>query len=77
MSLFERFIAKGTEKAGELAKEGAMLDGLVAQVRASTVQQERQEVHAVLQHAASLNCMVEEWKIVLSSSPCQKRSGPS
>ena len=27
MSVFERFIAEGSEKADELAKEGAMLDG--------------------------------------------------
>ena len=34
MSLFERFIAKGNEKADELAKEGAMKDGrLMAQAR--------------------------------------------
>ena len=42
MSLFERFIAEGNEKAEEIAKEGAMLDGgNMAQVRVSTVQQER------------------------------------
>ena len=38
-SLYESFIAEGNEKADQLAKEGAMLDGgLMAQVRASTVQ---------------------------------------
>ena len=37
-SLFEKFITEGNEKADELAKEGAMLDGgFVAQARASTV----------------------------------------
>ena len=44
MSLFERFVIEGSERADELAKEGAMMDGgVVAQVRASTVQQEREE----------------------------------
>ena len=42
VSLFENFITEGNEKADELAKEGAMLDGGdMAQVRVSTVQQER------------------------------------
>ena len=43
VSLFENFITEGNEKADELAKEGAMLDGGdMAQVRVSTVQQERE-----------------------------------
>ena len=63
MSLFEKFITEGHEKAGELAKEGAMLDERqMAQARASTVQQEREEVYAVLQCAASFHCLVEERK---------------
>ena len=50
MSLFEKFITEGNEKADELAKEGAMLDGgAMTQVRAITVQQETEEVHATLQ----------------------------
>ena len=41
---------KAIEKADELAKEGAMLDeGFVAEARAETVQQERDEVYAALQ----------------------------
>ena len=37
MSLFEKFIAEGNEKADEVAKEGARLDGGdVTQVRALT-----------------------------------------
>ena len=45
MSQFEKFVADGNEKADELAKAGAMLDeGFMAQVRAKTVQQEREEV---------------------------------
>ena len=63
MSQFGRFVTKGNEKADELAKEGAMLDGgFMAEARATTVQQGREEVHAALQHAASFHCLVEEWK---------------
>ena len=40
-----------------------MWDGdFLAQARASTIQQEREEVYAVLQCAASFHCLVEEWK---------------
>ena len=60
MSFFEEFITESNEKADELAKGGAMMDGgVMAQVRASTVQQEREEVHAALQYAASFRCLVE------------------
>ena len=64
MSQFERFVADGNENADELAKEGAMLDegGFMAKMRAKTVQQEREEVYAALQYAASFQCLVEEWK---------------
>ena len=63
MSQFEYFITDGNEKADELAKAGAMLDeGFMAETRAKTVQQEREEVYAALQYAASFHCMVEEWK---------------
>ena len=34
----------------------------MAQARAGTVQQEREEVFAALQYAASFHCLVEEWK---------------
>ena len=34
----------------------------MAQARASTIQQEREEVYAPLQYAASFHCLVEEWK---------------
>ena len=62
MSQFERFVTEGNEKADELAKAGAMLDeGLVAEVRAVTMKQEREEVYAALQYAASFHCFVEEW----------------
>ena len=34
----------------------------MAEVRAKTVQQEREEVYAALQYAASFHCLAEEWK---------------
>ena len=61
MSQFEKFVTDGNEKADELAKAEAMLDeGFMAEMRAKTVQQEREEVYAALQYAASFHCMVEE-----------------
>ena len=63
MSHFENFVIEGNEKADELAKKGAMLDeGFVAEARAKTMEQEREEVYAALQYAASFRCLVEEWK---------------
>ena len=73
MSLFERFIAEGNEKADKLAKEGTMTDGgRMAQVRASTVQQGGEEVYAALQYAASFHCLVEEWRDVEELKPTPK-----
>ena len=63
MSHFEKFVTEGNEKADELAKVSAMsYEGFMAEVRAKTVQQERAEVYAALQCAASLHCLVKEWK---------------
>ena len=63
MSQFEKFVTEGNEKAGELAKVGAMLDeGYMAEAKAETMQQEREEVYAALQYAASFHCLVEQWK---------------
>ena len=63
MSQFERFVTEGSEKADDSAKAGAMLDeGFIAEARAETMQQEREEVHAALQYAASFHCLVEQWK---------------
>ena len=40
-----------------------MLDeGFMAEVRADTIKQEREEVYVALQYAASFHCLVEEWK---------------
>ena len=63
MSQFERFVTEGNEKADELAKTGAMLDkGFMAEARAETMQQEREEVYAALQYAASFHCLKEQCK---------------
>ena len=62
MSHFEKFVTEGIKKADELAKAGDMLDeGFVAEARAETMQQEREEVHAALRCAASFHCLVGEW----------------
>ena len=45
MKLFEGFVTEGNERADEFEKDGAMLDGgEMAQKKASTVQQRREEV---------------------------------
>ena len=63
MTQFERLVTEGNEKADELAKARAMLDeGFMAEGRAKTMQQEREEVYVALQYAASFHCLVEEWK---------------
>ena len=62
MRLFERFVTEGNERVDKRAKDGAMLDGgEMAQIRASTVQHKREEVHAALQYAARFHCLVEVW----------------
>ena len=54
MSHFENIVTDGNERADELARSGAMLDeGFMAEARAKTMQQERKEVYAALQYAAS------------------------
>ena len=53
MTRFEGFITEGNEKADELAKAGAMMDEcFMAEVRAETIKQEREEVYVALQYAA-------------------------
>ena len=48
--------------AGELPKDGAMLEGgEMAQIRAGTVQQKSEKVHAALQYAARFHFLEEEW----------------
>ena len=49
----------------------------MAQVRAITSQQEREELDAAFQLAASYHCLVEEWKDGKNSDQSQKNSGPS
>ena len=56
MSHIEKFVIEGNEKADELAKAGAMMDeGFMAEARAKTLQQEREEVYAVWQYAVSFH----------------------
>ena len=63
ISQYEKFVTAGNEKADDLAKAGAMLDeGFMAEARAKTMQQGREEVFSALQYAASLHCLVEEGK---------------
>ena len=63
MSHFEKSVTEGNEKADAWAKEGAMLgEGFMAEARAKTVQQEKEEVYTALQYAASFHCLAEEWK---------------
>ena len=60
---FEKFVTEGNEKAGDLARTGAMLDEVfMAEARAETMQQEREEVYAAWQYAASSHHPVEQWK---------------
>ena len=54
-------VTDGNERADELATDGAVLDGEdTAQIRASTVHQEREDVYAAMQYAASFPCLVED-----------------
>ena len=63
MTHFEKFVTDGNEKADDLAKGGAVLDeGFMAEARAKTMQQEREELYVALQFAASFHCLIEEWK---------------
>ena len=49
MTQFERFVADGNQKAGELAEAGAMMDeGFVAEAIAETMKKEREEVYVAL-----------------------------
>ena len=63
MTQLERFVTEGNEKSDELSKAGATLDeGFMADARAETMTQEREEVYVALQYAASFHFVVEEWK---------------
>ena len=58
MSQFEKFGTEGNEKADDLAKARAKLDeGFMAEARAKTMQQEREEVYVALQYAVSFQCL--------------------
>ena len=74
MSPLEKFVTEGNEKVEEFAQAGTILDDcFMAETRAKTVQQEREEEYAALQCAASFHW----WKIgkaVKSSSRSQRKS---
>ena len=72
-SHFEKFVTEGNEKADEVAKEGAMWDErFMAQARATTMQQDTEEVYAALQCAASfLTAWWRNGKTVKKSSRSQ------
>ena len=73
MTHFEKFVAEGNDKADEFAKAGAMFDEeFMAEARAKTMQQEREEVYADLQCAVSFHCLVEDWKDCEELSPKPK-----
>ena len=60
---FRKFITDGNAKADEVAREGGRGDGgVMAQIRTSSDQQRREEVHTEFQYAASFRCLVEEWQ---------------
>ena len=67
---------KANEKADELEKEGALPDeGFLAEARPKAMQQEREELYAALQYAASFHCWVEQRKDCgeLRPKPREKR----
>ena len=76
MSNFEKFVTEGNEKTDELATARAMFDeGFVAEVRASTIQQEREGVYAT---AVSFHCLEEDaqkraWTNVETNSGSRRR----
>ena len=66
---------EGNERADEVARDGATLDGgEMAQMRTTTVQQKGEEVHAALQYAASFHRSVEEWHDCAELKPRTKKS---
>ena len=76
MTQLERVVTEGNDMADELAKTGAMLnESFMAEARAETIRQEREDVYAALQYAASFHCLVEEWKDCeeLKPKPKEKR----
>ena len=77
MTHFEKFVTEGNEEADGLAKGGAMLDeGFMAEVRAKTVQQEREREKKCTQPCSMHPAFTVWWKngrIVRSSSRSQKK----
>ena len=67
-----RFSKRSSLKATRKQMSQRLDGGDVAQVRAVTIQQERKDVHAALQHAASFHFLVEEWKDCVELGPKPK-----
>ena len=62
LSLFEKFFTEGNEKADELAKEGAMLDGgVVAQARARTGPAGKRRSVCSFAVCSQFSLLVEVW----------------
>ena len=59
LSLSERAMRKQTSSRRQVR---CGIKKIMTETRAKTVQQEREEVYAALQHAARFHCLVEEWK---------------
>ena len=71
------FVADGSEKVDELAKAGAMLDeGFMAEARAKTVQQEREEVYAAFAVCSQLSLFAGRMEgLCRAQAKSQKKSG--
>ena len=55
-----------------MAKDGTMLEGEMAQIRASTVQQKSEDMYAALQDAATFHCQVAKWHVCDDRKPKPK-----
>ena len=77
MSQFEMFITEGNEKADDLAKTEAMLDeGLMAEARAKTMQQEKgRRCMQLCSTRPASAAWQRNGKIVKSSGPSRRKSG--
>ena len=72
---FEREAKEGWRFAADAA--GITDERASSDVRAKKMQQEREEVYAVLQYAASFHCLMEQWKDCEELKPKPKENGIS
>ena len=73
---FEKFVTDGKEKADVSWRKKVLRWRFMAQTRSNTVKQEREEVYAALQYAASFHCL-KNGQIAKSLSLSLKSSGSS